>query len=681
LKNLLLGAVASVAVALAAAPAIAPTWAQVAAPPPDVVHVWGTLEENLADDLEDYGSRVEVITSEQIQNGGFTDASQALQMLVPGLTVLPKNGAFDYVSASLLGGRKQDVIWLVDGVRISNRLYTTTTPLDTIPANMIERIEVLKGGQSLFYGTSAISGAINIVTKGFTKDPQSQISIGASSDDGRHISGSTSGSVGGHSYVVFASHDEAEGFQPFRDQDYQTSATDRNRGYDVTNMGLKYGFEFSDDLKLSANYIHTDATLDFANAFLTHTAYNDRDEDILSAKVDWSMGDRFDLLVKAYYHWWDTRYTELNNSIPPGGPLDVISNKDFWGFEDYGVNLMGEYRFTNNLTLVAGLDYQNYNGEDEVFLIAPQTEDVIAPFAQVRWDLDVLSGLRIAAGGRANFPSGDGKTSVWNVSADLDIDDYFYTRGQVGTSFRLPDAYELFVADPCCEQGNANLEGEESFNVEAGFGGHGDRVRWELTAFHRELDNLIQIITVPETRPVGSRPGNFPCAGSAPGCYDTFDNAGLGVETNGAELTVQWQFTDELSTTFDWTHTDAKFDDTDLQVQDIPVDTAKVSLDWAPANQPFAAGISAIWVGELADQAQSGLGRVEHGDFAVFDLTGRWYLDPERKHKLSVRVENLFDEEYFSSIGRGFTDAADAPYLTPNLGTPQTFHVAYTFDF
>ena len=38
------------------------------------------------------------------------------------------------------------------------------------------------------------------------------------------------------------------------------------------------------------------------------------------------------------------------------------------------------------ITLLGGLDYQNYNGEDEVFLIAQQTEDVVAPFAQVRWD-------------------------------------------------------------------------------------------------------------------------------------------------------------------------------------------------------------------------------------------------------------------------------------------------------
>jgi len=44
------------------------------------------------------------------------------------------------------------LLWLVDGVRISNRLYIGTTPLDTIPAHMVERIEIIEGGQGLFYG-------------------------------------------------------------------------------------------------------------------------------------------------------------------------------------------------------------------------------------------------------------------------------------------------------------------------------------------------------------------------------------------------------------------------------------------------------------------------------------------------------------------------------------------------
>ena len=134
---------------------------------------------------------------------------------------------------------------------------------------MVEKIEVLKGGQSLFYGTSAISGAINIVTKGFSDELQRPVQRRCILERGRHISGYTSGSVGDHSFVVFASHDEADGFQPFRDQDYQPSATDRNRGYNVTNLGAKYGYEFSPGAKVSVNYTHTDATLDFANAYRT----------------------------------------------------------------------------------------------------------------------------------------------------------------------------------------------------------------------------------------------------------------------------------------------------------------------------------------------------------------------------------------------------------------------------
>ena len=90
----------------------------------------------------------------------------------PGSFWRPKSGPFDYVTASLQGSRTNEILWLVDGVRISNRLYNGTTPLDTIPAHMVERIEVLEGGQGLFYGTQAVAGVVNVVTKAFTDSPQ-----------------------------------------------------------------------------------------------------------------------------------------------------------------------------------------------------------------------------------------------------------------------------------------------------------------------------------------------------------------------------------------------------------------------------------------------------------------------------------------------------------------------------
>lgn len=648
----------------------------------DVVQIWGQLEEGLADELAAYGSRVDIVTAEDIKNGGYVDSTQVLQMQVPGLYLAPKNGPFDYVNASLLGGRRTDIIWLVDGVRISNRLYTTTTPLDTIPASMIDKIEVLKGGQSLFYGTSAVSGAINIVTKGFSDELKGSFSAGFGTDEERHIDGYTSGGFGDHHFVVFASNDSAEGFQPFRDQDYQPSATDRNRGYDVTNFGAKYGYEFTPSTKLSVNYQHTDATLDFAGAAESYYVVNERDEDILSAKLDMGLGDKFDFFAKAYYHWWDTRYTDIRNNEPASASLRLVSDKEFWGFEDYGINLLGQYKVTDAVTVLGGVDYQNYKGEDQVFLIAQQTEDVVAPFAQVRWDLDVLNGLKLAAGARYNKPSGEGDTTVWNASGDLAINDYFYARGQVGTAFRLPDAYELFVVDPCCEQGNPNLKGEESTNYEAAIGGRNEKAWWEVTLFHRKIEDIIQLITLVDTRPAGS-PGNYACSDDpVNGCFDTLDNSGVPVETDGIEITATMQLTDAISGTVDWTHTESEFEGGGGQIGNIPKDIAKVFFDWDPENLPFGAGVSATWVGELSGNAPSGLGLVEYGDYFLLDANARWYLDADRKHRIGVRLENLLDEEYFSAPGRAFIDGVGgAPYLANNLGRGQSFHVNYTYDF
>ena len=93
----------------------------------EIVVTGGRIEESIPQELARYGNQVEVITAEQIQQSGFIDVAQTLQMLVPGLHIRPKNGQFDYFDASLQGSRTGDILWLIDGVRINNRLYNGTT--------------------------------------------------------------------------------------------------------------------------------------------------------------------------------------------------------------------------------------------------------------------------------------------------------------------------------------------------------------------------------------------------------------------------------------------------------------------------------------------------------------------------------------------------------------------------
>src|SRR5690606_32714878 len=128
----------------------------------------------------------------------FHDVSQTLQMQVPAFYVAPKNGPFDYMNCSLQGSRCEDVLFLVDGVRIANRLYKTTTPLDTIPAHTIDRVEVLYGGQGIFYGTQSVAGVVNIVTSSFSGEPGGSVHIRLDGRSGPHGSAPSRPRFGRH---------------------------------------------------------------------------------------------------------------------------------------------------------------------------------------------------------------------------------------------------------------------------------------------------------------------------------------------------------------------------------------------------------------------------------------------------------------------------------------------------
>ena len=180
-----------------------------------------SVESTTVAEMAHYGSKVDIVSREQIERAGpAADVSRVMQMFIPGLYVAPKNGPFDYGTYSLLGGRNDDTLILLDGVRLNNRLYGGLY-LDTLPANAIERIEVLKGGQSLLFGTQAVSGVINIVTR----SPQSRKAsgevnmgldtFGGTTGDARveNIFSNGFGDLGLLAYVI---HNVSDGYQPFR---------------------------------------------------------------------------------------------------------------------------------------------------------------------------------------------------------------------------------------------------------------------------------------------------------------------------------------------------------------------------------------------------------------------------------------------------------------------------------
>jgi vitamin B12 transporter len=255
---------------------------------------------------------------------------------------------------------------------------------------------------------------------------------------------------------------------------------------------------------------------------------------------------------------------------------------------------------------------------------------------------------------------------VWTLSGQHDFSDNFYLRGQVGTSFRLPDAEELYLRD-CCEVGNPNLEPEESEGIEVGIGGRTDAARgfsWQFIVFQRDVDNLIDI--------------DFDNPAYPDGIFANFDTTR---ETNGWELGFSVGLTDAMTMSVDYTSAESEFEGVGTQVQDVPESLVKLDWTYRGMSVPLDVNVSVLNVGELYDQVSGGIGRVEHGDYTVVDISGGYYFDEARRHRIGLRLENAFDEEYATAISRGFRDIDGSSYPYQNLGAPRALHATYSYRF
>jgi outer membrane cobalamin receptor len=653
---------------------VSPAGAQTPPPLQEVV-VTASLEEEIPQQLAQYGTHVDTVTSEEIQTGGFIDVAQALEALTPGLYIASGNGPFDYVQVSLQGSRTEDVLWLVDGVRINNRLYGSTTPLDTIPASMIDHIEVLDGGQALFYGTQAMAGAINIVTKTFTDHPDGAFSLGADSNNGKHMEGYFRDALNDNDFVVYATHDESPGIQSFPTADYQPSGTERRRPYDVTTLGAKYAYNFASDLAFSAQYQHTDATLGFAEAAVTADAFNARNEDLVSSKLDYIPSDAFKFYIKDYYHRWSSYYTEFDNGSAPytytpgtPGEITVANNDDFWGYKDYGVSLLSQIAVNRGLEYLVGYDFQSYIGHDAVLVIQQETERINAFIGQVRTTPELIPGAHLSAGFRYNNASFGPSALVWNTGGQYDITPSLFIRENVGTSFRLPTDEELFANDPDDERGDPNLKPETSTDANVSFGGlvpfgGPAPLKWEAIGFYRLVKNLI----------------DYQSFDAATDQY-VFGNVPGNIAVHGAELTVEAPVTAKLSGTFSATYSRARQAGENFQFDQIPLTQFKVGLDYHPTER-YGADLTLVNIGDLDDEPLGvGNGRVGYGDYTVVNVNARYFLDAHRHQRIDVHVGNLFNHVYYTGLQAAETDVGQIPYVVHDLALPRTFGVNYTYS-
>ncbi|MBD8561738.1 TonB-dependent receptor [Pseudomonas fluorescens] len=596
--------------------------------------------------MAQYGSNVNVVSREQIERAGpSADVSRVMQMFIPGLYVAPKNGPFDYGTYSLLGGRNDDTLILLDGVRLNNRLYGGLY-LDTLPANAIERIEVLKGGQSLLFGTQAVSGVINIVTR----SPQTWAAAGEV-NMGLDTFGGTTGDArvekifsngwGDLGVLAYVSRNASEGYQPFRNRDMK-NVTDKKRSYEVTTFGTKAVQSFGDDSRLELFYQYADANLDFARPVASHTTTNDRVQQIATATFEQSLDEHLSYFVKGHINDWDTRYTRINNQ--DGGATQIINHDDYWGFTDWGVQAEGKAELPGGHVVIVGSDNQWFKGQDDVLVIDDNKAQAHALYSQLRPQIDALPDWHPSLGVRHEAMSGGDSATVGMLTSLYNLNDHWALRGQYGTAYKLPNAEQLFVNE-ADEQGNRHLKPEKSRNAELGLDYTGQLAERDfsasVTVFKRKITDLITLNDVQWVNGQGQ------------------------IQMRGFEADARLALNDQWSVQADMTRnlTESR---AGVTLNDIPSFFARSRIGFESQNRLWGAGAALRYIRDVISAKQ-----VEYGHYSVVDADAYRYLDSAHRHRLSLLVENLFDRDYVTSRANN----------VDNLGRPFTAEVRYRYRF
>jgi vitamin B12 transporter len=218
-----------------------------------------------------------VLTEKEIKNSGATDVETLLRS-VPGIEIAQTGGLGSQASIFMRGTNSNQVLVLIDGVRIDSAT-TGSTALEHIMLDDIERIEIVRGNASSLYGSEAIGGVIQLFTKKGRGAPSFKASAGVGNEGTRRMSAGFSGDVQNTSFSVNASRVKTDGVSAMIPQ-IMTNANPNNNGYDNTTLDAQVRHEIDASHALTASIYSTRANSSFDSNYGLPTDINNMIENM-----------------------------------------------------------------------------------------------------------------------------------------------------------------------------------------------------------------------------------------------------------------------------------------------------------------------------------------------------------------------------------------------------------------
>ncbi len=567
-------------------------------------------------DESQVGSSNSVVTAKQIDETGDADVYESLRGL-PGITVAHSGSSGGLTDVYLWGSKPGHTLVMVDGVEVNDPMSPDRSfDFAHLPSGNIERIEVIRGPQSTLYGSDAMAGVINIITKKGKGKPKFEVSAESGTHETFQESASLSGSTEKADYSFILSRLETGGISTAKDGEEKDN-------YLSSLISSRIGYQLSDNTKLNfiLRQVYSKTSLDDA-AFEDDPNYTAWYRDLVGKiEVDQKLQSWWQHKLSFSHFEAKRKYRDEVDSV------DTTEDAQSWYRGD---NNKVEWQHNLELakwnTLTGGFDYNVERGSSDSRDVTWGDSRLDRKSADnkgyyLQDQLKFKERLFVTPAVRVDDHELFGTEVTYKVSSAYLIEPLdTRLKCNIGTGFKAPSLYQLF--DPT--YGSQNLKPDKSKSYDFGFEQElfKRKLSFGTTYFYNNFKNMVDYdLSVSKYKNIGR------------------------VKTRGIEFFSKIKPISNLDIGLSYTYTKTKDRDTGQQLVRRPQNQAGLDVNWLFWDK-LNFNWKTVYVGHNWNDTAN---TVKVEPYSKSDLALSYNLS--KKFKIFTRVENLLDRKYQEVLG------------------------------
>ncbi len=591
------------------------------------------------------GSAVSVITRDELDARQLPFVADVLRD-VPGLAVSRAGGLGGVTQVRIRGAEGNHTLVLIDGVEANNPVAGGEFDFAHLATADVERIEILRGAQSALYGSDAIGGVINILTRRDQAGGDLQLRAGA----GTLGTGEVSARMSGGSTDRFGSLSLSQ----FSTDGASIAASgSEDDSYDNLTLAAQAGWTIADALEIRATLRRTESQSDFDEldfAFpTTPTQGLLIDSDGTAHFTQWLGQIQAELSSGAWRQRVNLAHSSAETRFLDG---DVFSSKSRGQRLRLGYQASRALTASQQLTLALEheqLDYRNLGATPTALENQQQKTDQSSGILEYQVTLgraDLVAGLRHDR----NQQFAD--TTTYRLTGSMNLNRALRLHASAGTGVTNPGFFELFGFFPGSFVGNPDLKPEHADSFDLGLESRllDERLILDITLFKANLSDEIQT--------------TFD--------FSNFTSSAINLtgksERSGAELSLAANLAPWWRLTAAYTLTDSRQPDGQVEIRR-PRHVGALDNTFS-----FASGRGRVHIGLDFNGQQDDIelifatpaDRIRLDSFTLVNIAADYALT--RRWQFYGRIENLLDTDYqeqFSYAGRGRSVLAGFEFRLP----------------